>query len=130
MLGTFQQSNLRIEVEASEAEIQHSLLRPSEFQQWLAPQTFSAGLPDQLTSGVTYTSWIGPIAIQHQVDLSEPNGLRLLLSQGIDGYHEWYWGDGWIQSCLAGVSVLPLSLGQTLSLLRLQQFLRSKKVKS
>jgi hypothetical protein len=130
MLGTFQQSNLRIEVEVSEAEIQHSLLRPSEFQQWLAPQTFSAGLPDQLTSGVTYTSWIGPIAIQHQVDLSEPNGLRLLLSQGIDGYHEWYWGDGWIQSCLAGVSVLPLSLGQTLSLLRLQQFLRSKKVKS
>jgi hypothetical protein len=130
MLGTFQQSNLRIEVEASAADIQHSLLRPAEFQQWLAPQTFSAGLPDQLTSGVTYTSWIGPIAIQHQVDLSEPNGLRLLLSQGIDGYHEWYWGDGWIQSCLAGVSVLPLSLGQTLSLLRLQQFLRSKKVKS
>lgn len=130
MLGTFQQSNLRIEVEASAADIQHSLLRPAEFQQWLAPQTFSAGLPDQLASGVTYTSWIGPIAIQHQVDLSEPNGLRLLLSQGIDGYHEWYWGDGWIQSCLAGVSVLPLSLGQTLSLLRLQQFLRSKKVKS
>lgn len=126
MLGTFQQSNLRIEVEASEAEIRHSILRPTEFQQWLAPQTFSAGLPDQLTSGVVYTSWLGPIAIQHQVDLSEPNGLRLLLSQGIDGYHEWYWGDGWIQSCLAGVSILPLSLGQTLSLLRLQQFLRSK----
>jgi len=126
MLGTFQQSNLRIEVEASEAEIRHSILRPAEFQRWLAPQTFSAGLPDQLTSGVVYTSWLGPIAIQHQVDLSEPNGLRLLLSQGIDGYHEWHWGDGWIQSCLAGVSILPLSLGQTLSLLRLQQFLRSK----
>ncbi|MBD2069503.1 hypothetical protein H6F93_18570 [Leptolyngbya sp. FACHB-671] len=126
MLGTFQQSNLRIEVEASEVDIRHSLLRPAEFQQWLAPQTFSAGLPDQLASGTVYTSWLGPLAIQHQVDLAEPNGLRLLLSQGIDGYHEWYWGEGWIQSCLAGVSILPLSLGQTLSLLRLQQFLKSK----
>ncbi|MBD1868286.1 hypothetical protein H6F88_06885 [Oculatella sp. FACHB-28] len=126
MLGTFQQSNLRIEVEASEVDIRHSLLRPAEFQQWLAPQTFSAGLPDQLASGTVYTSWLGPLAIQHRVDLAEPNGLRLLLSQGIDGYHEWYWGEGWIQSCLAGVSILPLSLGQTLSLLRLQQFLKSK----
>lgn len=126
MLGTFQQSNIRIEVEASEVDIRHSLLRPTEFQRWLAPQTFSAGLPDQLASGVVYTSWLGPIAIQHQVDLAEPNGLRLLLSQGIDGYHEWYWGDGWIQSCLAGISILPLSLGQTLSLVRLQQFLKSK----
>jgi hypothetical protein len=126
MLGTFQQSNLRIEVKASEAEIRHSLLRPAEFQQWLAPQTFSAGLPDQLVSGVIYTSWIGPMAIRHQVELSEPNGLRLLLSQGIDGYHEWHWGEGWIQSCLAGVSILPLSLGQTVSLLRLQRFLSSK----
>ncbi|MBD1997624.1 hypothetical protein H6G00_13470 [Leptolyngbya sp. FACHB-541] len=126
MLGTFQQSNLRIEVEASEVDIRHSLLRPAEFQQWLAPQTFSSGLPDQLASGTVYTSWLGPLAIQHQVDLAEPNGLRLLLSQGIDGYHEWYWGEGWIQSCLAGVSILPLSLGQTLSLLRLQQFLKSK----
>jgi hypothetical protein len=128
MLGTFQQSNLRIEVKASEAEIRHSLLRPAEFQQWLAPQTFSAGLPDQLVSGVIYTSWIGPVAIRHQVELSEPNGLRLLLSQGIDGYHEWYWGGGWIQSCLAGVSILPLSLGQTVSLLRLQRFLSSRSV--
>jgi hypothetical protein len=126
MFGTFQQSNLRIEVEASEVAIRNSLMRPAEFQQWLAPQTFSAGLPDQLTAGIVYTSWLGPLAIRHQVDLSEPNGFRLLLSQGIDGYHEWHWGDGWIQSCLAGVSVLPLGIGQTISLLRLQQFLRKQ----
>ncbi|NJL36443.1 MAG: hypothetical protein HC833_12365 [Leptolyngbyaceae cyanobacterium RM1_406_9] len=130
MLGIFQQSNLRIEVKASETEIRHSLLRPAEFQQWLAPQTFSAGLPDQLVSGAIYTSWLGPVAIRHQVELSEPNGLRLLLSQGIDGYHEWYWGEGWIQSCLAGVSILPLGLGQTVSLLRLQRFLSSKSVQA
>lgn len=124
MLGTFQQSNLRIEVPVSETQIRNSLLRSDEFQQWLAPQTFSAGLPDQLVSGTVYTSWLGPVAIRHQVDLASPNGLRLLLSQGIDGFHEWHWGEGWIQSRLAGVSVLPLGLGQTLSLLRLQQFLK------
>jgi len=124
MLGTFQQSNLRIEVPVSETQIRNSLLRSDEFQQWLAPQTFSAGLPDQLVSGTVYTSWLGPVAIRHQVELASPNGLRLLLSQGIDGFHEWHWGEGWIQSRLAGVSVLPLGLGQTLSLLRLQQFLK------
>jgi len=44
-----------------------------------------------------------------------------LLSQGIDGFHEWYWGEGWVQSRLEGVSILP-NLGQTLNLLRLRQF--------
>lgn len=127
MLGTFQQSNLRIEVEASEQQIRDSLLCPAQFRFWLAPQTFSAGLPDRLHKGLVFTSWIGPIAIQHQVDMVEPNGLRLLTSQGIDGFHEWYWGDGWVQSSLAGVSLLPLNLGQTLSLLRLRQFLTQQK---
>jgi hypothetical protein len=46
------------------------------------------------------------------------------LSQSIDGYHEWYWGDGWVQSRLEGISLLPLNLGQTLSLLRLREFLK------
>jgi len=45
----------------------------------------------------------------------------VLLSQGIDGFHEWYWGEGWVQSRLEGVS-MPLNLGQTLNLLRLRQF--------
>ena len=56
----------------------------------------------------------------------ENNGFRLLLSQGIDGYHEWYWGEGWVQSRLEGVSLLPLNLGQTLNLLRLRTFLREQ----
>jgi hypothetical protein len=58
------------------------------------------------------------------------NGLRMLLSQGIDGYHEWYWGEGWVQSRLEGVSLLPLSLGQTLSLWRLRFFVTQKSPKS
>ena len=123
MLGPFQQSNLRIEIDASAQQIADSLLRPDQFRLWLAPQTFSTGLPDRLQTGTKFMSWAGPIAVQHQVDLANSNQLRFILSQGIDGYHDWSWGEGWIQSRLEGVSLLPLNLGQTLSLLRLRQFL-------
>lgn len=123
MLGNFQQSNLRIEIDASAQHIADSLLQPAQFKQWLFPQTFSSGLPDRLYSGLVFSSWIGPISIQHQVDRVDVNGVQFLLSGGIDGYHQWHWGDGWVQSCLEGVSLLPLNLGQTLSLLRLKQFL-------
>jgi hypothetical protein len=123
MLGTFQQSHLRIEVEAPQAVIRDSLLQSDKLSQWLWPQRFSAGLPEQLHQGLSFTTWTGPVAIQHQVEVAKPNCLRMLLSQGIDGYHEWYWGEGWVQSRLEGVSLLPLNLGQTLSLFRLRQFL-------
>lgn len=123
MLGNFQQSRLRIEVDASDDMIRKSLLRPEQFRQWLWPQQFSADLPDELSAGLIFKSWLGPVAIQHQVDIAETLCLRLLMSEGIDGFHEWHWGDGWIQSCLEGVSMLPLNLGQTLSLMRLRQFL-------
>ena len=59
-------------------------------------------------------------------DMAEQNCLRLLLSLGIDGFHEWYWGDGWVQSRLEGVSLLALNLEQTASLLRLREFLAGK----
>ena len=97
MLGTFQQSNLRIEVNASATKIRDSLLRPNQFQQWMWFQRFSTGLPEQLHSTTTFSSWLGPIAIQHQVDRADENSLLLLMSQGIDGYQEWRWGDGWVQ---------------------------------
>ena len=126
MLGTFQQSHLRIEIEAAHNVIHDSLLCSAQLRQWLWPQRLSPGMPEQLYQGLTFTSWIGPVAIQHQVDIAESNCLRMLLSQGIDGYHEWYWGEGWVQSCLEGVSVLPLNLGQTFSLLRLRQFVSNK----
>jgi len=123
MFGTFQQSHLRIEVPASEISLQESLTYPAKLQQWLFPLQLERGLPDQLHVGLTYTSTIGAIAIQHTVDQLEPNCLRLLLSKGIDGCHEWSWGEGWIQSRLEGISLLPLNLAQTASLLRLRQFL-------
>ena len=123
MLGNFQQSQLRIEIEASASAIHDSLLCPTQLEKWLLGQRFAPGMPEQLYAGFEFTTWTGPIPIRHQVDVAKSNCLRLLLSGGIDGYHEWYWGDGWVQSCLAGVSILPLNLGQSLSLLSLRQFL-------
>ncbi|WP_424103447.1 hypothetical protein [Moorena producens] len=122
MLGIFQKSHLRIEVEAPQNVIRDSLLYTAQLNQWLWPENLSSKLPEQLDLGLTFTSSIGPVAVQHNVELVQSNCLRLLLSQGIDGYHEWYWGDGWVQSRLEGVSLLPLNWGQTLSLLRLRQF--------
>lgn len=126
MLGTFQQSQIRIEVEASITAIRDSLLRPVHLQKWLWSQRFPAGMPEQLHQGLTFTNWTGPVAIHHQVDVATPICLRLVLSQGIDGFHEWQWGEGWVQSRLEGVSILPLNLGQTFSLLSLRQFLTAQ----
>ncbi len=125
MLGTFQHSSLRIEVNAKEADIRDSLMRPSQLQQWLWLQQFSPGLPEQFQTGLIFTSSLGPVTIEHYVDVAQPNCLRLLLSRGIDGFHEWYWGEGWIQSRLEGISLLPLNLGQTINLMRLKDFLTS-----
>jgi len=125
MLGTFQQSQLRIEIEATQVAIRDSLLQSENLRHWLWPQRLSAGLPEQLHQGLTFVSWTGPVAIQHQVEVAQSNCLRMLLSQGVDGYHEWYWGEGWVQSRLEGVSLLPLNLSQTMSLLRLRQFITS-----
>ena len=125
MLGTFQQSNLRIEVNASEKIIKDSLLESDRLKQWMWPQNF-ASLSGKLSSGDTFISSLGLVEIEHQVDLVDDCSLRLLLSKGVDGFHEWHWGDGWLQSRLEGVSMLPLNLGQTLSLFRLRQYLNTK----
>ncbi|MCC5639620.1 hypothetical protein LC593_28105 [Nostoc sp. CHAB 5844] len=123
MLGNFQQSQLRIEIEASASAIGDSLLRPAQLEKWLLGQRFTPGMPEEIYPGYQFTSWTGPVSIHHKVDVVQPNCLRLLLSGGIDGFHEWYWGEGWVQSRLEGISMLPLNLGQTLSLLSLRQFL-------
>ncbi|MBD2354593.1 hypothetical protein H6G41_08110 [Tolypothrix sp. FACHB-123] len=127
MLGTFQQSQLRIEIEASASAIHDSLLRPAQLQKWLVGQRFTPGMPEELQAGYQFTTWTGPLSIHHQVNVAKANCLRLLLSGGIDGFHEWYWGEGWVQSRLEGVSLLPLNIGQTISLLSLRQFLGSQK---
>lgn len=126
MLGNFQQSNLRIEVNASEKTIKDSLLEGERLKKWMWPQNF-ASLSGTLSPGDTFISSLGIVEIDHQVEIVEDRSLRLILSKGIDGFHEWHWGDGWLQSRLEGISVFPLNLGQTLSLFRLRQYLASSK---
>lgn len=126
MLGSFQQSNLRIEVNASEELIGNALLETDRLKQWLWPQNLTS-LSGKLQSGDTFISSMGLIEIEHRVELVSDRCLRLLLCKGIDGFHEWHWGDGWLQSQLEGISLLPLNLGQTLSLFRLRQYLSSNR---
>ncbi len=126
MFGNFQQSRLRIELNAPDNAIRDSLLCPGQFQQWMWPQSFPQGLPPRLEAGLTFTSRIGFVTVQHHVKHADDESLSLLLHEGIDGFHEWHWGEGWVQSCIEGVSVLPLNLGQTLSIIRLKQFLENR----
>ena len=130
MLGNFQQSNLRIEIEASQETIRDSLLKTEQLKQWLFPQTLTSELPETLELGTTFTSKLGFVEIDHTVELLDNNCLRFVLSKGIDGYHEWCWGDGWVQSRLEGISLLPLNLGQTFSLLQLRQHILSQEAKT
>jgi hypothetical protein len=126
MLGGFQTSKIRIEVEASSESLQRAILAPACFRKWCFPQRFDLGLPEKLQAGMHYGSWIGPIAIRHHVITSQPGHLLILLSQGIDGFHEFLWGEGWVQSNLEGISLLPLNAAQTYALFQLRQFLQSQ----
>ncbi len=132
MLGTFQQSQLRVEVDASAKAIADLLLVPENWSTWLLPRQLYNSLPDTLTPGVIYTLGQGAIAVNHEVQSVSDHTLRLILSGGVDGYHEWKWGDGWVQVRLEGISILPLKLSQTLTLerLRLAASQRSKTASS
>lgn len=123
MFGTFQQSQLRIEIGATASQLTQALTETTQLRRWLFPQILTGDLPTALSPGLIFTSWIGLLPVEHTVELLDANRLRLLLSRGIDGIHEWQWGDGWVQSCLEGVSYLPLQAGNTASLLRLKTYL-------
>lgn len=125
MLGNFQRSELRIEVPATPSTIRDRLLSPSALTKWLFPQQMKFASQDLLTIGTTFETSFGPIVVKSQVDRVDSQCLRLLLSQGVDGFHQWYWGEGWVQSRLEGISLIPLNLYQTATLLRLRQSLQS-----
>lgn len=122
MFGKFQKSELRIEVKAKETIFRDSLLNINDLKQWCFPLKFTQKSSGKLSQGDTFTFYLGLIEIKNKVDYINNNYLCLILSGGIDGYQEWSWGDGWIQSRLEGISVFPLNLGQTLNLLRLKSF--------
>lgn len=120
MLGNFQRSELRIEVLAPASTIRDRLLSPAALKKWLFPQQVSFPSQDLLTVGTKFQTTFGALAVESQVDRVSPQSLRLILSKGVDGYHEWYWGEGWVQSRIEGISLLPLNLYQTATLLRLR----------
>ncbi|MCY7335226.1 MAG: hypothetical protein LH613_03270 [Chamaesiphon sp.] len=124
MLGNFQRSELRIEVPATPSTIRDRLLSPLALKKWLFPQQMSFSSQDLLTVGTKFETSFGSLVVGSQVERVDSQCLRLLLSQAVDGYHEWYWGEGWVQSRLEGISLLPLNLYQTATLLRLQQSLK------
>lgn len=126
MLGKFQQSNLRIEVEASQSLIGEYLIHPRKLREWMLIGQFSQGLPEKFVPGLSFTSNLGISKIGYKVEIANDHCLCFILSQGIDGYHEWLWGDGWVQSSLEGISLLPLNLAQTGTLLVFKEFLQNK----
>jgi hypothetical protein len=120
MLGNFQQSQIRIEVAASGMAIRQQLLSPVCLRQWLAPAKLSLENEDLLRVDSSFSIELGPVKVDQVVSVASIDSLRLVLSAGIDGYQEWYWGDGWLQSRLEGISILPLGLLQTANLTRLR----------
>ena len=124
MLGNFQRSELRIEVPATASTIRDRLLSPPALKKWLFPQQMSFPSQDLISVGTKYRSTFGPVVVEYIVDRVDTQCLRLLLSNSIDGYHEWYWGEGWVQSHIEGISLIPLNLHQTTTLLRLRQALK------
>ncbi len=120
MLGNFQHSHLRIEVAAAGQTIRQQLLTPARLRQWLFPMQFSFKSEDLLRSDAVFSSTLGLVTVEHRVDWVSDQGIRLILNTGVDGYQEWCWGDGWVQSRLEGISLLPLNLIQTANLLRLR----------
>ncbi len=136
MLGSFQQVQLRLEIPASAQVLGRSLLSPSKVQQWLFPhvpsqliQFHPQPLPDRLTLGSTYSTGLGlglgGLQLHHRVERLGDHHLCLVLSGAIDGFHEWQWGDGWVQSRLEGLSLLPLGLSQSWSLWQLREFVKT-----
>jgi hypothetical protein len=129
MFGKFQKSELRIEVKVKESIFRDSLLNINDLKQWCFPLKVTEKSSGKLSQGDTFSFYLGLIEIKSKVDYINSNGIRLILSGAIDGYQEWSWGDGWIQSRLEGISVFPLNLGQTLNLLRLKSFVGYQELK-
>ncbi|NJL97452.1 MAG: hypothetical protein HC924_00765 [Synechococcaceae cyanobacterium SM2_3_2] len=122
MLGSFQQSTLRLEMDASAATLERCLKETALLRQWLWPQQLQEGIPEQLQTGIEFESWIGPVRIGHRVEQCFANQLQVSLWGGVDGMSEWVWGNGWAQLRVEAISLMPLSPGVLLSLGQLQAF--------
>jgi hypothetical protein len=122
MFGTFQQSTVRVQVAATASTLKRCLTDVSLMRQWAVLQSYPSTLPKELTDGLEFTSTFGLIPLGHRVSELTPDSLKLVLWGGVDGYTHWHWGDGWVQLTVAGVSLIPLALGQTVLLESLVRF--------
>ncbi len=123
MLGTYQNSHLRLEVSNPAAQIRDSLITVHQINQWIWPQQLEPSLPPSLSLGLRYKSQLGGLTLDHEVLALGDQELNLRLENGVNGFHHWRWGDGWIQSQLEGVTLMPLNLAHTYALWRLRSFL-------
>ncbi|MFN4279545.1 SRPBCC domain-containing protein [Thermosynechococcus sp.] len=122
MLGRFQSSHVRIEVPATAEQVRDYLTQPAQLRQWLWPLRLQT-TGDRLQVGETFTGEFLGLKLEHRVELLTEGRLVLVLRQAVEGWQEWSWGDGWVQSCIEGVTPLPLELGQTFLLWRLKSAL-------
>lgn len=121
MLGTLQSSTVRVEVDATAAQLRHCLTEPATMARWLQPLELVDASAPPLEKGRQFFTRIGPLQFGHEVRELADGQLTLILWGGMDGWNEWLWGDGWVQLRVEGVSVLPLSVGQSVMLQRLRE---------
>jgi hypothetical protein len=126
MFGKFQQSLLRIELEADKSLIRDALTQKDLLKKWLPVHYLTANLPERLAVGNTFNTF----SLTQKVESIDESGLCLILSGAIDGYQQWSWGDGWVQSKLEGVSLLPLNLAGTATLVSLREFVKAQSGKN
>lgn len=113
MFGEFQQSTVRIQVAADAPTLRRCLTEFVLIRKWAWAQSFPGSLPEQMHEGLEFDSYFGPVRLGHRVAELSDTTLELVLWGGVDGRSRWYWGDGWVQSTVEGVSLIPLGLGQT-----------------
>ncbi|UFP93027.1 hypothetical protein [Gloeobacter morelensis] len=122
MFGTFQQSTVRVQVAANGAILKRCLTEFALLRRWAWTQRYPDSLPTVIDAGLEFDSYAGPVKLSHKVGALTDNRLEMVLWDGVDGYSRWLWGDGWVQSTIEGVSLLPLALGQTILLDSLARF--------
>ncbi|WP_287127726.1 hypothetical protein [Candidatus Cyanaurora vandensis] len=125
MLGFFQTTTLRQTVPATAPVIAEHLQSVPLIRQWAWPQQYPMDVL-RLCPGLTFTSYLGPLAIGHRVETATDSELRMVLWGAVDGFSVWQWGEGWLTQTTTGITVIPLQLGQRQLLNQLVRFLQTK----
>ena len=90
MFGIYQQSTLRIEIDATVVQLRKSLSQADQLRQWLWPQQFSDDFKSPLQVEQSFSSYVGPIRVDHTIESLSDTSIRFLLHRGVDGFHEWH----------------------------------------